>query len=110
MISERIYRSIDNKPLPISVEEMDMHLQKVDPLVIYCRRKNISDMYHAIDRKGKPHKSVAFTQEVVEKYRDVVLAYDSFMETCPVDVYHYDWGFHDYQSLLKYIQAQCEEQ
>lgn len=109
MISERIYRSVDNKPLPISTEEMDHHLQKIDPLVIFCRRASVTDMYMAIDRKGKPHKSVEFTQTVVERYREIVLAYDNYMATAPVDVYHYDWGVHDYSSLLKYIRAQCEE-
>lgn len=109
MISERIYRSIDNKPLPISIEEMDHHLQAVDPLVIFCRRKNLTDMYRAIDRTNKPHKPADFTQQVVERYRDVVAAYDKFMSETPVDVYHYDWEVHDYNSLLKYLQSHCEE-
>lgn len=103
-ISEPIYAPVNGRRVFIPIDVLHKELSDLKPLIIYCRLKSAVDMFKAIDRSKKLHKSPEHLREVMEQYSKVVQKYDAdfgVIKNLPgVDVIQYDWNLSPIAKLL----------
>jgi len=93
-ISEPIYSRVSVRRSFIPEFQLHDRLKRFDPIVVYCRLPQMSDMFKAIDRSKKPHKPSQHLEEVLKQYRAVVQDYDITMDLLSksgVTVIMYAW-------------------
>lgn len=109
-ISERIYAPLDNR-LAAPAPTLQASLLRLNPVVIYCRLKDVQQMFEFISTEKKAHKPPEHLKKVKEGFPRLIRAYDTLMETevSPhLPVVGYDWTQDSYTALLKLIQTYME--
>jgi thymidylate kinase len=96
-ISERIYAK---EPL-ISSFEMNMWLQRVKPVVIFCCLKTSEEMVNNITQKTKAHKSVEQMEYVRKNHEEITKKYRWLMYSFPH--IEFNWSKHDIRNLIAQI-------
>ncbi len=106
-ISELVYPKATGRLGVLSPSILYSQLELLNPVIIFCRRKNMRDMWEAIDRTNKPHKPKEHLAEVLLQFKNVVDGYDGIFKTLSKKSYIvYDWAETPYTELLKEIK-QC---
>ncbi len=102
-ISDPIYSRTAARPLYYPAHLLMEELKAIDPVIIYCRRKSLADMWKSVQRTQKPHKSPEHLRTVLENYKEVVDMYDEFFSRNPSGllVFRYDWGSEPSTSLIR---------
>lgn len=107
-ISETTYGPLYDRPLMDPLDVLNRDLQDLRPLVIYCRRKHVSQMFRDISMEEKAHKPKAHTDLVLRNFDRLVASYDARIESVEklgVPVIRYDWAEDDFDALLERIQC-----
>lgn len=107
-ISEPIYAKAGFRRQFLRAQLMHSRLAEFSPIVVYCRRASLGDMFKSIDRTPKPHKPAKHLEDVLRDYRDLVFDYDKTMIMLPKDhpkiqVIRYDWATSTPSALLRDI-------
>lgn len=105
-ISELIYPEAMGR-LSVVGNSMLYHLlESLNPVIVYCRRKNMRDMWESIDHSKKPHKTSQHLAEVLARFKNIVDGYDALLLSKPLpvkEVILYDWSEMSYPELLKKV-------
>jgi hypothetical protein len=101
-ISELIYPKAMGRLGVVGASTLHQLLGTLKPVIIYCRRKSMRDMWESIDHSKKAHKSPQHMAEVLAQFKNIVDGYDGLMPTLGCLVY--DWAETPYSDLLKRIQ------
>jgi len=103
-ISELVYPKATGRLGVLSPSILYSQLEAMDPLVIYCRRRRIRDMWESIDLNYKPHKPKEHLVDVLKQFKDIVEGYDQIFRTLRKSHYlTYDWDEIPYTNLLEEI-------
>lgn len=102
-ISELIYPAATGRLGVIGKSVLYQLLGVLDPVIVYCRRKNMRDMWESIDRAKKAHKSPEHMAEVLSQFKNIVDGYDDLLDSAFKNVIRYDWAEKPYSELLKEV-------
>lgn len=103
-ISELVYPKATGRLGVLSPSILYSQLERLNPVIVFCRRKNMRDMWESIDRANKPHKPKEHLEEVLKQFKEVIDGYDGVFKTLPRKSYiKYDWAETSYPDLLEEI-------
>jgi len=105
-ISELIYPKAVGR-LGVVGNSMLYHLlESLNPVIIYCRRKSMRDMWESIDHSKKAHKTPQHMAEVLSQFKNIVDGYDALLLKAPPvkTIISYDWAEMPYTELLTKVQ------
>ena len=106
-ISEPIYSRASGKRMYMMEHDLHQALEKLDPIIIYCRLASMANMFRSIDQSKKVHKPRQHLEEVLQNYKSIVEDYDLTMRSLPprVTVIQFSWETDSYPKLLEKIRA-----
>ena len=105
-VSELIYPKATGRLGILSPSILYSQLERLNPVIVYCRRKDMRDMWESIDRTNKPHKPKEHLEEVLKQFKGVVDGYDEFFKTfSKKSLIVYDWAEMPYSTLLSKVKT-----
>ena len=93
-ISNPIYASVDGREDPFTLGEYRTRLASFNPIVVYCRLRNVDQMLSHILTTVKAHKPPSYLEIVKANYPRIVSLYDEHMTEIEkiVPVIRYSWN------------------
>lgn len=102
-ISDQVYALLSDRLPFVTMEDLKFMIDKVDPIIIYCRLSSSYKMRQHIDRSVKTHKSPEYMKKVIANHPFITDQYDLLMDKIGEDVLWHDWGMETLPDLVAQI-------
>jgi thymidylate kinase len=102
-ISELVYAPLHNHEPFVSKLELDVYIEKLQPIIIFCSLHTSEEMVAAMLKNPKPHKSAEFGKQVADNHAEITRRYHEVMSRIYPPVFNFNWKYDIIENLILQI-------